>query len=199
MDELITALRSGRPVLFPTDTVYGLVSLPTEEAVSALYRLKGRPSEQPTGLVAGSVAQLLDAVPELDPRQLLTGPYTLVLSNPARRLPWLTGRRPDTIAVRLPDLSHAAVSVLEAVGCIAATSANDPGGQDPRTLDDIPQRLRDACPALDGGPLVGVPSTILDLTGPEPRVIREGAGSVAEAVARLGYDPGDGGGRADVR
>jgi L-threonylcarbamoyladenylate synthase len=199
MDALIAALRAGRPVLFPTDTVYGLASLPTEDAVTALYELKGRRSEQPTGLVAGSVEQLLAAVPELDSRRLLTGPYTLVLPNPARRFPWLTGRTPDTIAVRLPDLSPAAESVLEAVGCIAATSANDPGGQDPRTLDDVPRRLRDACPALDEGPRVGVPSTILDLTGPEPRVIREGAGSVAEAVARLQYDPGDGGRAADVR
>jgi L-threonylcarbamoyladenylate synthase len=185
MDELVAALRAGRPALFPTDTVYGLVSLPSEEAVAALYELKGRASEQPTGVVAGSIEQLLELVPELDSRRLLTGPYTLVLPNPERRLPWLTGRTPDTIAVRLPDLSPAAKSVLGAVGCVAATSANDPGGPDPLTLDDIPERLRAACPALDGGPLVGVPSTILDLTGPELRVIREGAGSVAEAVARL--------------
>ena len=106
MDELIAALRAGRPVLFPTDTVYGLASLPTEEAVAALYALKGRRSEQPTGLVAASLEQLLDAIPELDSTRLVSGPYTIVLSNPARRYPWLTGGRPDTIAVRLP-VAHA--------------------------------------------------------------------------------------------
>ena len=185
MDELIAALRAGRPVLFPTDTVYGLASLPTEEAVAALYALKGRRSEQPTGLVAASFEQLLDAIPELDSTRLVSGPYTIVLSNPARRFRWLTGGRPDTIAVRLPVLTPAAVGVLEAVGCIAATSANDPGGPDPRTLGDVPERLRDMCPALDEGPLGGLPSTVVDLTGAKAVVLREGAVPAAEAIARL--------------
>jgi L-threonylcarbamoyladenylate synthase len=188
MDELIAALRAGRPVLFPTDTVYGLASLPTEEAVNALYALKGRRPEQPTALLAASVDQLVAVVPELDRRALdsvLPGPYTLVLANPARRYAWLAGDRTDAIGVRVPVLSGAATAVLDAVGCIAATSANDPGGPDPLTLADIPVRLRDACPALDEGALGGVPSTVVDLTGPEPRVLREGAVPAAEAVAKL--------------
>ncbi len=199
MDELIAALRAGRPALLPTDTVYGLVSLPTERAVAELYALKGRRPEQPTALVAASAEQLLDAVPELDRRALVTGPYTLVLPNPARRFPWLAGPRPDALGVRLPDLTAEARAVLEAVGPVAATSANDPGGLDPVTLDDVPQRIRDACPALDAGPLAGIPSTVVDLTGAEPRVLREGAVPAAEAVARLQYDHGDGGRTADVR
>lgn len=199
MDELIAALRAGQPVLFPTDTVYGLACLPDESAVAALYELKGRRSEQPTALLAASVEQLIEAVPELDPARILTGPYTLVLPNPARRFPWLAGDRSDAIGVRVPDLSPAARAVLDAVGCIAATSANDPGGPDPRTLADIPQRLRAACPALDEGPLKGVPSTVVDVTGPTPRVLREGAVPAAEAVAKLQYDPGHGDRAADVR
>lgn len=193
MDGLIDALRGGRPALFPTDTVYGLVSLPTEEAVTALYALKGRRPEQPTSLLAASAEQLLDAIPELDPVRLLRGAFTLVLPNPARRYSWLAGRRPDTIGVRLPDLSPAAAAVLEAVGCVAATSANDPGRPDPLTLDDVPLRLREACPALDEGPLGGVPSTVVDLTGPEPRVLREGAVPSAVALARIASRGGDDG------
>jgi L-threonylcarbamoyladenylate synthase len=199
MDELIGALNAERPVLFPTDTVYGLVSLPTEEAVAALYALKGRRPEQPTSLLAAHEDELVRVVPELDPSRLLRGAYTLVLPNPARRFPWLTGARPETIGVRLPDLSPAATAVLAAVGCVAATSANDPGGRDPLTLADVPVRFREACPALDEGPLRGVPSTVVDLTGPEPRVLRVGAVPAAEALARLQYDPGDGGRAADVR
>jgi L-threonylcarbamoyladenylate synthase len=199
VDELIDALRAGRPVLFPTDTVYGLASLPTEEAVGALYALKGRRPEQPTSLLAAREDQLVEALPELDPRRLLRGPFTLVLPNPARRYPWLTGARPETIGVRLPDLSPAATAVLDAVGCLAATSANDPGGPDPLKLDDVPLRFREACPALDEGPLRGVPSTVVDLTGPEPRILREGAVPSAEAIARLQYDPGHGGRSANPR
>jgi tRNA threonylcarbamoyl adenosine modification protein (Sua5/YciO/YrdC/YwlC family) len=185
MDELIAALRSGRPVLLPTDTVYGLVSLPSESAVAALYELKGRAPGQPTALLAANADQLVEAVPELDRSRLLRGPYTLVLPNPARRYPWLAGNREGTIGVRLPELTPAAASVLEAVGCVAATSANDPGARDPLKLDEVPQRLRDACPSLDAGPLPGVPSTVVDLTGPEPRVLREGAVPAEEAVARV--------------
>jgi L-threonylcarbamoyladenylate synthase len=199
MDELIAALRAGRPALLPTDTVYGLVSLPTENAVAALYALKGRRPEQPTALLAASPEQLLEAVPELDPRTLLTGPYTLVLPNPARRFPWLAGPRPDALGVRLPDLTPEARALLETVGPVAATSANDPGGRDPVTLDDVPERFRAACPALDAGPLPGVASTVVDLTGPEPRILREGAVPAAEAIARLQYDHGDGDRAADVR
>src|SRR5262249_58827773 len=102
MDELIAALRHGRPALFPTDTVYGLVSLPAQDAVARLYTLKGRRPRQPTALLAGSVDQLLEAVPELDARRLLNGPYTFVLPNPARRLPWLTRERAHAIRGPLP-------------------------------------------------------------------------------------------------
>ena len=190
MDGLIAALRAGRPALFPTDTVYGLVSLPSEAAVAGLYALKGRRPDQPTALLAASADQLTRAIPELDPERLVRGPFTLVLPNPGRRFPWLAGTRPDAIGVRIPELSRAATAVLEAVGCVAATSANEPGGPDPLTLEDVPARLRDACPALDEGPLGGVPSTVVDLTGPEPRVLREGAVPAGEALARVRAAPG---------
>lgn len=190
MDGLIAALRAGRPALFPTDTVYGLVSLPSEAAVAGLYTLKGRRPDQPTALLAASADQLTRAIPELDPERLVRGPFTLVLPNPGRRFPWLAGTRPDAIGVRIPELSRAATAVLEAVGCVAATSANEPGGPDPLTLEDVPARLRDACPALDEGPLGGVPSTVVDLTGPEPRVLREGAVPAGEALARVRAAPG---------
>jgi tRNA A37 threonylcarbamoyladenosine synthetase subunit TsaC/SUA5/YrdC len=76
--------------------------------------------------------------------------------------------------------------VLEAVGCVAATSANDPGGPDPVSLDDVPTRIRSGCAAeLDVGRLPGIASTVLDFTGPEPQVLREGAAPSAEALARV--------------
>jgi tRNA A37 threonylcarbamoyladenosine synthetase subunit TsaC/SUA5/YrdC len=76
--------------------------------------------------------------------------------------------------------------VLERVGAVAATSANRHGGADPRSLEDVPAEIRaGVAAALDAGELPGVPSTVLDLTGEEPRVLREGAVSSREAVARL--------------
>src|SRR5262249_25128652 len=160
--------------LLPTDTVYGLVALPTEAAAQSLYELKGRSASQPTALLATEVDALLDAVPELPRAELaalLPGPYTLVLANPAGRLPWLTGGAAGPIGGRVPVLPSASHEVVAAVGVVLATSANDPGGPNPRTLGDVPRRIRDGCGAeIDAGPLPGTPSTVLDLSGPEPRV-----------------------------
>jgi L-threonylcarbamoyladenylate synthase len=186
----IDALRDGKLAIVPTDTVYGLAaSAPSEEAVRRLYRAKGRETPQPTALVAAAVADLPDYLPELDEQArtvagaLLPGPYTLVVANPARRYPWLTGERPETLGVRVPAVAGAALAVLAGAGAIAATSANLPGGRDPRRLEDVPPELRAAAAALvDGGALPGTPSTVLDLTGAEPRVLREGAVTAAEAL-----------------
>jgi L-threonylcarbamoyladenylate synthase len=192
VDAAVAALRAGRVALLPTDTVYGLCCSPfAAEPVAAMYRLKGRAEAQPTALVAASVEGLLACVPELTGRSeaicraLLPGQFTLVLPNPAARFPWLTGGQPGPIGVRVPRLSEPAVHVVEAVGAVAATSANDPGGPDPAVLDDVPPRIRAACAEVDVGRLPGTASTVLDLTGQAPRVLREGAVSAPDALARV--------------
>jgi L-threonylcarbamoyladenylate synthase len=187
--ELSEALRAGLPVLLPTDTVYGLAANAVrEEYVARLYAVKGRESRQATALLAGSVDALLGAVPELDRAVLdavLPGPFTLVLPNPVRRYPWLTGETPEAIGVRVPALPDEARQALQDL-CVVATSANEPGGPDPVRLEDVPQRIRAAVAAeLDVGALPGKPSTVIDLTGPEPRVLREGAVPAAAAIAAL--------------
>lgn len=186
----MAALRADKLVVLPTDTVYGLVA----SALSAgpardLSRAKGRDARQPLSLVAADVDLLLECVPELAGRAariahaLLPGAYTLVLPNPARRYPWLTGARPDTIGVRVPELSGVARDVLHMLGAYAATSANLTGGIDPRRLSEVPAQIRAAAAVLvDGGVLPGMSSTVLDFTGPEPRVLREGAAPSAEAL-----------------
>ena len=187
--DAVAALRAGLPVLLPTDTVYGLASIADEAAAARVYALKGRSERQPTAILAATVDALLAAVPELPEEllhKLLPGAFTLVLANPAGRYPWLTGGEPGPIGVRVPELPGPSRAVVAQVGVVLATSANDPGGPSPATLHDVPRRIRDGCGAeLDVGPLPGTPSTVLDLTGPEPRVLREGAVPAAEAVARL--------------
>jgi L-threonylcarbamoyladenylate synthase len=159
----VAALRAGRAVILPTDTVYGLCALPEHEDV--LYELKGRDRSKPVALLAADVDALVAAVPGLDPSLLekyLPGPYTLVVGS---------------VGVRVPDLPPAAADVVRAVGVVAATSANLSGGPEPRRVEDVPEEIRAACGAVvDAGELPGVPSTVIDLTGAEPRVLREGAG-----------------------
>jgi L-threonylcarbamoyladenylate synthase len=193
--EAVAALRAGEPVVLPTDTVYGLCAdAENEAAAHAVARLKGREARQPTALLAGSVEELLHRIPELDERPLgalLPGPYTLILPNPARRYPWLAGERAETIGVRVPDLPRTAAEVHAEVGAVLATSANLHGGPDSRRLEDVPEEIRRGCGALvDGGELPGTPSTVLDLTGEEPRVLREGAIPAAEALAALAATTG---------
>ena len=191
MNDAIEAIRAGRPVVLPTDTVYGLCADPEKEGAAAeIARLKGRGERQPIALLTGDVDRLLERVPELDERllrRLLPGAYTLVLPNPAGRYPWLTGDRPETIGVRVPELPAPAAEVLREVGAVLATSANRHGGPDPRRLGDVPEEIRSACGALvDAGELPGTASTVLDLTGDEPRVLREGVVPAAEALATVG-------------
>lgn len=183
----VAAIRAGSLVVIPTDTVYGLACDPfREEAVRMLSELKGRPPGQPTALVAAGIDQLVAEVPELHGLVLPTGPYTLVVRNPARRFPWLAGTRPDTIGVRLPELTGVSREVLDRVGLLAATSANRHGEPDPGRLDDVPAEILNMVAAtLDGGELPGTPSTVLDLTGEEPRVLREGVVPAREALDRV--------------
>jgi len=193
IEKAIAAINDGKLVVIPTDTVYGLACAPyLEESVRTLSTLKGRSPGQPIAIVASTVDSLMECVPELPERavalarRLLPGPYTLVLPNPARRFPWLSGRRPETIGVRVPDVRGPGFDVLEAVGAVAATSANLHAGPDPRRASDVPDELREVVAVVvDGGELPGTPSTVLDLTGAEPRVLREGAVPVAEALAEV--------------
>lgn len=192
MSDAAAALRAGEPVILPTDTVYGLCASAHEAASTRrLYELKGRDASQPSALIVADLDVLLDCIPELHgrgeqiARAILPGAYTLILPNPARRFPWVTGANPDAIGVRVTKLPTPAEHVVSELGCIVATSANRPGEPEPRRLDEVPPEFRDAAGAcIDAGELPGRASTVLDFTAPEPRVLREGAGPVAAALER---------------
>jgi L-threonylcarbamoyladenylate synthase len=193
VEATVAAIRGGKPVLLPTDTVYGLCANAHAEApVRRALALKGRGGARPAALLAADVDMLLECVPELRGRSatilraLLPGPYTLVLPNPRRRFRWLTADRPDTIGVRVAELPEPAQAVLGMVGAVMATSANLSGRPDPARLDDVPAEIRSACAAeVDGGELPGTPSTVIDFTADEPRVLRSGRGQVSDAIERV--------------
>jgi L-threonylcarbamoyladenylate synthase len=187
------ALATGSLAVLPTDTVYGLVcAAASRTAAGDLYRLKGRDEVQPTALLAGAVDVLLESLAGLDERAtagvrgLLPGPFTLVVSNPGRRYSWLSPARPEVIGVRVPVLPEPCAEIVERVGMIVATSANLPGGADPRTLGEVPDEILEGVAfAVDAGVLPGTPSTVIDLSGAAPVVLRAGAGDPDEALARL--------------
>ena len=119
VDQALDALRAGRPVILPTDTVYGLCASPYgERPVRRAYALKGREPAQPSALLASDVDMLLECLPELRSRlgpvqrKLLPGPYTLVVPNPARRFRWLAGTNPDAIGKMLTYTGRTRVCML---------------------------------------------------------------------------------------
>jgi L-threonylcarbamoyladenylate synthase len=194
LEPLVSALRAGQLAIVPTDTVYGLAAaahLP--EACAQVAHLKGRDPRQPTALICGSVETLLATVlPELHGRagqrasRLLPGPTTVIVPNPGRRFRWVCGPAPDRLGVRVPDLEPRLAAAIDRVGAVVATSANLHGGADPSTLDEVPDELLSSVAVVvDAGPLPGTPSTVIDLTGRQPAILREGALSAAEVRDRL--------------
>ena len=189
--DVVSALLDGRLAVLPTDTVYGLACAAGSEAAAAeLYRLKGRDAIQPSAVVFASVEALLAEIPQAERvrallEELLPGPYTLVLPNPGRRFAWLSPGRPETIGLRVPVLRSPVDAIVAGAGGVAATSANLPRGPDPCRLDDVPERIRQGAAALvDGGTLPGTPSTVIDVSGVQPSLLRRGAGDPDAALAR---------------
>jgi L-threonylcarbamoyladenylate synthase len=181
-------LRAGALAILPTDTVYGIAcAAELEDACRRLFALKQRPASQPTAVMLGSLSGLLDGLlPELPAHQrslvgrVLPGAVTLIVANPARRLPHLCGETPERIGVRVPALDPAVAELADAVGGLLITSANERGQDAPARLVDVPARLRTACRiVVDGGELPGLASCVIDVTGPEPVLLRDGPEAAA--------------------
>lgn len=174
--EAAAQLRAGAVIAFPTDTLYAVAARATDPvAVARLYQVKERPSGQPMVWLVLDRAQVERfAVVTAAAAQLMTrfwpGPLTLVL--PAR-----VGTDGPTIAVRAPA-HDIALALLRALGePLASSSANPTGQPPPVDADQVSAGLGDRIDVvLDGGPCrIGQPSTILDLAGATPRILRQGA------------------------
>ena len=135
----------GGVAVFPTDTVYGLACEPdSREAVAQLYFLKRRRPEKPAAVMFFSLELALAALPELGPRTagalrtLLPGGVTLLLPNPRHRWPLACGPDPDTLGLRVPDWPPPLEALAAVRWPVLQSSANDAGGQDARSLDEVP-------------------------------------------------------------
>jgi L-threonylcarbamoyladenylate synthase len=188
----------GGVAVFPTDTVYGLACEPdSREAVAQLYFLKRRRPEKPAAVMFFSLELALAALPELGPRTaaalrtLLPGGVTLLLPNPRHRWPLACGPDPETLGLRVPHWPPPLEALAAVRWPVLQSSANDAGGRDARSLDEVPRRVRAAADlVLDGGELPGTPSTVVDLRAYEDgagwSVAREGA--VATETVRQALD-----------
>ena len=188
-------LKFGGLVAFPTDTVYGLAALAYNgDAVISIYEVKDRPVEKAIPVLIGDVSDLEKVcaeVPEIAIKlaaRFWPGPLTLVVpKNP--QLPEAVSARP-TVGVRIPD-HPVARALLRLAGPLAVTSANLSGRQNPSTAQEVFDQLGGRIALiLDGGKTPGgVPSTVVDCTGPELQVLRKGSISKGEILAMSGQKP----------
>lgn len=198
LEEAVACLSRGGLVAIPTETVYGLAADASNElAVRRIFAAKQRPATHPLIVHLAGVAQLPRWAREVPPVALRLaeafwpGPLTLVLPRTALATDAITGGQ-DTVALRVPD-HPVTLALLRAFdGGLVAPSANRFGRVSPTTADHVAEELGDAVELiLDGGPCrVGLESTILDLTGHTPEVLRPGGTSLTDLARVLGFEPG---------
>jgi len=197
VERAAAVIRAGGLVAFPTETVYGLGADATDPvAVGRIFAAKGRPADHPLIVHLGDpglVEAWADVVPpeaHLLADAFWPGPLTMLLWRSPKAPDAVTGGR-DTVGLRVPD-HPLALRLLEAVGDgVAAPSANRFGRVSPTTAADVVADLGDAVDlVLDGGPCqVGVESTIVDLTGGAPVVLRPGGVGLDRLADVLGDEP----------
>ncbi|MBE1531129.1 L-threonylcarbamoyladenylate synthase [Actinomadura algeriensis] len=191
--EAVSAVRRGELVVLPTDTVYGIgADAFTPPAVTALLEAKGRGREMPPPVLVGSVRAATALIEDLGPYgqdlidEFWPGGLTLVC-RANRSLMWDLGETKGTVAVRMP-MHELAVELLKETGPLAVSSANLSGSPAARTAAEAEEMLGESVSVyLDGGTSGhGDASTIIDLTGSVPRLLRAGAVPVEKIRAVVG-------------
>lgn len=194
LSAVVECLRNGGLVVFPTDTLYGLAAAAAnDQAVKRLYKAKNRPADDPLPILLShphDARQVALRMPDLALRlasRFWPGPLTLVLPrHPAFHSLALAGR--DDVAVRVPahDVPRLLIKTLGEP--ITGTSANISGRRPPTTAQDVVEQLGEKVDiVVDGGRTpIGVESTVIDLVGETPRLLREGAVTRAEIEAVVG-------------
>jgi len=186
-------IAAGGVAIFPADGLYGLACDPLNPAaIERVHRIKGRDDGKPSAVLYFSPLAMRELVEDFGERTraaiaaLLPGPVTLVVSNPEHRYPLACRDDPGRLGIRLID------GPLGGTMCpLFQTSANRSGEPAPALFADIPREILTAADvAIDGGPLTGSPSTVVDLTafeaGDKWNVLREGGMAVGDLAGRLG-------------
>ncbi len=192
IQQALTVLKNGGIIAFPTDTVYGLGALAFDNAaIESIYVAKDRPIEKAIPVLIGDLSDL-DKVAANIPNMAFRfaarfwpGPLTCIIPKKQTLPPAVSAT--STVAVRIPNHPNA-LSLLRAAGPMAVTSANISGQPSPSTAEEAYTQLNGRIPLiLDGGKTPGgVPSTLVDCSGNEPIILREGPITLQELFSALG-------------
>jgi tRNA threonylcarbamoyl adenosine modification protein (Sua5/YciO/YrdC/YwlC family) len=179
----VQALEAGEVIAYPTDTVYGLgCDVFNKRAIDRLYQIKGMPRAHQLSFVCPDLSNVAHyAIVENQAyrllRRLLPGPYTFVLMA-TREVPRLVQTKKKTVGLRVPRNEVVLALARELGRPIVSTTAGPAGGEPMVDPDEIDDQFRGLALVLDAGGGGTVPSTVIDLTGSQPVVLREGAGPV---------------------
>lgn len=192
IQQALTVLKNGGIIAFPTDTVYGLGALAFDNAaIESIYVAKDRPIEKAIPILIGDLSDL-DQVAVDIPNMALRfadrfwpGPLTCIVPKRKTLPPAVSAT--STVAVRIPNHPDI-LSLLRVAGPMAVTSANISGQPSPSTAEEVYAQLNGRIPLiLDGGKTPGgVPSTLVDCSGSEPIILREGPITMQELLSALG-------------
>jgi len=180
ISKAISALKNGNIIVYPTDTLYGLgVDIYNDNAVRKVYNVKKRPFNDPLSVAVSDFTELekiayVDEHTQQLVKQFMPGKLTLILKKKESISDIVTGGL-DKVAIRIPN-NKIALELLTSFGPITATSANIHGLKTPYIINEINMQLKENVAVyLDNGRLKGQPSTIVDLTDNQVRIVRKGA------------------------
>ena len=184
VDRIVEALHRGGVIIYPTDTVYGLgCDIFNRKAINRIYQIKQAPAGKPLSFVCADLKDLAQYAKNISNasyrmmKRLLPGPYTFILEA-SRDVPkFMIGKR-RTVGIRVPD-NPICLDIVRALGrpVLSTSVAASGDGSDLNDADSIASRYGKVVDVIvDGGVIVSEPSTVVDLTGEEPEILRASAG-----------------------
>ena len=177
LEKLVDVLESGDIIVYPTNTLYGIgASVLSETGIKKVHSVKGRPEGMPLSIMAtpGQIKQLCPLTDSAQ-RFIDSGDLRITAILPAQEIAPQRIVHNGTIAIRLPT-SEMLNSLISRAGPITATSANIHGKEAPASYEDAMSQLgEDIAVYINSEEVGGTPTTLVDFTGPKPKVIREGA------------------------
>lgn len=188
VEKAIAALKAGELAVLPTETVYGIFADATNEAaVQKLYAVKGRPVEKALNMNVADYDTILKfsvhqpAYLEKLVKTFLPGPLTIILEASLEVPEWIHVGK-TTVGFRMPSIP-ATQEVIKALGVLVGPSANLTGSPSPRFYEDLTSAILDkAAVALQDDSIYGLDTTILDLSGEKPKILRQGAITAQELL-----------------
>lgn len=189
LSHAVNAIQQGKLIVYPTDTLYGLgASIFKQDAITSIFQIKGRPFSLPLPIAVANLKMLseyveLTSLAQQLAHEFLPGKLTLVCKKKPVITDLITSGN-DTVAVRIPQ-DEIAVHLINKTGPIIVTSANIHGQKTPNSISEIRKLFKpeDIEVYVDDGPRNGAPSTIVDVTSHQPRILREG--SISKERIRL--------------